>query len=63
MLGISNSIYSSKWYELDIRVRQWIPLLLLRTQKRIGLDAVPVGYLNYALFMTVKLKAKSKTKG
>ncbi|KAH1005344.1 hypothetical protein HUJ04_006345 [Dendroctonus ponderosae] len=53
MRSIGDALYSSTWYNCSLKVQKMIPLVLLRTQQPIGLDAVPLGVFNYMLMVMV----------
>ncbi|XP_066142193.1 uncharacterized protein [Euwallacea fornicatus] len=46
-------IYLSRWYECCSEIRKAVPLVILRSQRLVGLQAVPIGRLNYILFFMV----------
>ncbi|XP_074032542.1 uncharacterized protein isoform X1 [Leptinotarsa decemlineata] len=51
--SIGEAIYAMKWYKTDIQTRKDLFFILRRTQKSMELDALPLGTLNYALYLTV----------
>ncbi|XP_030746991.1 uncharacterized protein LOC115875627 [Sitophilus oryzae] len=52
-LDIRDTIYEGKWYMCDERVKSWMPFVLLRCQKPMSLDALPLGSANYPLFLLI----------
>lgn len=53
MLSIGDGLYFSDWQKYSLEIKKMIPFVLLRCQKPVTLDAVPVGKLNNALFLAV----------
>ncbi|XP_066253224.1 uncharacterized protein [Euwallacea similis] len=53
IMNIRHSVYLSKWYNCDMKVRKLLPLVLLRGQRKAVLDALPIGNVNFMLLLTV----------
>ncbi|XP_066253238.1 odorant receptor 67c-like [Euwallacea similis] len=53
MMKVGRSVYLSKWYLIRQEIREWIPFIILRTQKSVALDALPLGSANNALLLAV----------
>ncbi|XP_023027103.2 odorant receptor 30a-like isoform X2 [Leptinotarsa decemlineata] len=51
--SIAEAVYDMKWYEADILTRKDLLFILIRTQKPMELDALPLGTLNYALYLMI----------
>ncbi|KAH1009068.1 hypothetical protein HUJ04_001493 [Dendroctonus ponderosae] len=56
MKTVGDFLYSTHWYNLNPKLQSLIPLVILNSQKTIRMDAVPIGYLNYELFVTVRIR-------
>ncbi|XP_066251429.1 odorant receptor 49b-like [Euwallacea similis] len=53
MSKVGDSLYLSSWYDCCIEIRKMIPFVVMRSQRSVGLQAVPIGILNYVLFAVV----------
>ncbi|XP_066150630.1 odorant receptor 22c-like [Euwallacea fornicatus] len=53
IMNIRHSVYLSKWYNCDMKVRKLLPLVLLRGQGKARLEALPIGNVNLMLLLTV----------
>ncbi|XP_066140596.1 putative odorant receptor 85d [Euwallacea fornicatus] len=53
MMKVGRSVYFSKWYRSSQEIRAWIPFIILRSQQRMALDALPIGNCNNILLLTV----------
>ncbi|XP_066248289.1 odorant receptor 67c-like [Euwallacea similis] len=53
MMKVGRAVYLSQWYHSSQEIREWIPFIILRSQQRIALDALPIGSANNILLLTV----------
>ncbi|XP_044271028.1 odorant receptor 49b-like [Tribolium madens] len=50
---IPESIWASKWYNVDVRLRRDLILMMMRSQRDLNITAGPFGVVSYALFVSV----------
>nr|UTN00906.1 odorant receptor [Semanotus bifasciatus] len=53
VMSINYAVYDSKWYEADAKTMKDILFILMRSHKPVTLDALPLGALNYPLFLMI----------
>ncbi|KAJ8950580.1 hypothetical protein NQ314_007844 [Rhamnusium bicolor] len=52
-LSISDAVYEAEWYKADASTMKDVRFILARSQSPICLDALPLGSLNYPLFLLI----------
>ncbi|KAJ8939007.1 hypothetical protein NQ314_011257 [Rhamnusium bicolor] len=53
-LTTANAVYASNWHKADARTMKDLAFVLSRCQKPIRFDSLPLGILDYPLFLMVR---------
>ncbi|KAG5866947.1 hypothetical protein JTB14_026250 [Gonioctena quinquepunctata] len=61
-LSVSEAVYKMEWYSTDIQTMKDILFILMRSQKPMYLDALPLGILNYTLYLMLSLNQRHEFK-
>ncbi|KAF7284539.1 hypothetical protein GWI33_021989 [Rhynchophorus ferrugineus] len=50
-MSIGDAVYNSNWYEAKPKIRKYLVLMILRSQKPIKVDALPLGTADYPFYL------------
>ncbi|KAJ8961301.1 hypothetical protein NQ318_008987, partial [Aromia moschata] len=51
--SIGDAVYSSRWYQSDAKTMKTCLLIMMRTNRPATLDALPLGKMDYQLFLMI----------
>nr|QNH68044.1 odorant receptor 19 [Apriona germarii] len=52
-LSVADAVYNSRWYHGDAQIMRDMIIILARSQRPASLGALPLGAMNYSLFLMI----------